>query len=245
VTQRRRPARWALAPFALAALAGWALLLPACSSDGNFTILGYSTCPNYDTSIRTVRVPIFQNRTFWSVTPAPGMEMDLTQAVIRAIESRTPYKVTQGEADTELKGTIITFTKTMLNYTQLNEVREAETTMTVELTWRDLRTGKYLTRPARRGLQDRPPEDRTPLLAVPEVPGARPVPIVGTPTLPSVGMAAVDPDYDPNCDKPPPPVIVRSVAHFRPELGESLTTAMQKNVNRMAIHIVNAMEKPW
>src|SRR5262249_42366028 len=158
------------------------------------------------------------------------------------IESRTPYKVTQGDADTELKGTIVGFSKAMLNYTQLNEVREAETTMVVELTWRDLRTGKYLTQPARRGLQDRPLEDRVPLLAVPEIPGARPAPVVGTPTLPAVGVAVEDdPDLDPNRNKPPPPVVVRSVAHFRPELGESLTTAMQKNIHRMAITIVDAM----
>src|SRR5262245_52882851 len=86
------------------ALASCALLLPSCAGDGHFTILGYSTKPNYDCNIRTVRVPIFKSRTYMAATPVPGMEMDLTRAVIREIEARTPYKVAQENADTELKG---------------------------------------------------------------------------------------------------------------------------------------------
>jgi hypothetical protein len=43
----------------------------------------------------------------------------------------------------------------------------------------------------------------------------------------------------------PPPVLVQSIASFIPELGESITTAQQKNVNRLAIQIVSMMESPW
>src|SRR5438876_10008634 len=65
-----------------------ALLLPSCAtSDGNFSILGYTTRPNYDTNIHSVRVPIFQNVTF-----RRGLEFDLTRAVIREIESKTHFK---------------------------------------------------------------------------------------------------------------------------------------------------------
>jgi hypothetical protein len=42
-----------------------------------------------------------------------------------------------------------------------------------------------------------------------------------------------------------PPAVVRSVAGFIPELGESATTAYQKNVDRLAVQIVSLMEKPW
>ena len=35
--------------------------LPSCSSDGNFTLFGYTTAPNYECGIKTVRVPIFKN----------------------------------------------------------------------------------------------------------------------------------------------------------------------------------------
>jgi hypothetical protein len=39
--------------------------------------------------------------------------------------------------------------------------------------------------------------------------------------------------------------LVRSVAYFRPELGESISTAEQRNVDRMAIQIISMMEAPW
>jgi hypothetical protein len=35
------------------------------------------------------------------------------------------------------------------------------------------------------------------------------------------------------------------VADFRPELGESLSTAQQMNYDRMAVQIVSMLEKPW
>jgi hypothetical protein len=185
-----------------------AFVLPACESGGHFTLFGYTTQPNYDTSIRTVRVPIFQNATFYR-----GLEFDVTRAVIRAIERDTPYKVVNGDcaADTELTGKIVTFTKNILNRNQLNEVREAETNLMVEVVWKDLRTGEFLSN-ARRGPAPEPPP-----------------PALGEPP-------------------PPPkaaPVQVFSLGHFIPEVGQSLTTAQQENVNRLAVQIVSMMEKPW
>jgi hypothetical protein len=235
-------------------LIGSALVLPSCAWDGHLDVLGYTTKPNYDTSIRTVRVPIFKNRTFWTVTPVVGMEMDLTRAVIRQIEMITPYKVVQEGADTELRGTIISFTKTPLNYNQFNTPREVETSLIVDLIWRDLRTGKILSRPPRRPGQPIDPELRQPVLATPDSilpPGAKPVPIAGVPVLPGADIAASGQGdeeeiiIDPATKKPPIPVSVRSVAHFRLELGESLTTAEQKNYDRLAAQIVAAMEKAW
>jgi hypothetical protein len=149
-------------------LAGTTLALPACTWDGNFTVLGYTTRPNYDCSIRTVRVPMFQNVTIWR-----GLEFELTRAVVREIEQRTPYKVVSAEcnADTELTGTIVSFNKLLLNRNQLNEVREAQTTLAVEVVWRDLRTGEVLSRPD----ANKPPPLGAP---VPGEPGAPPPPPV-------------------------------------------------------------------
>ncbi len=79
-----------------------AAMLPGCASwDGHFELFGYTTRPMYDLSIRTVYVPIFKNQTF-----NRGLEFQLTQAVIREIESKTPYKVVQCReaADTETAG---------------------------------------------------------------------------------------------------------------------------------------------
>jgi hypothetical protein len=113
-------------------------LSAGCEPGGHFTILGYTTLPNYNTEIHTVRVPIFKNETYYR-----DMEFALTEAVIREIELKTPYKVvTAGcPADTELTGKIIIYTKNMVIPNQLNEVREMETTLAVEVIWRDLRPG--------------------------------------------------------------------------------------------------------
>jgi hypothetical protein len=187
-----------------------ALLLPSCAEDGNFTILGYTTAPNYDMNIHTVRVPIFKNLTMRDST-REGIEFQLTQEVVRQIELKTPYKVVGADcdADTELEGTITAFTKNVINRNQLNEVREAETTLTVEIYWRDLRTGEVLSQPKRK-----------------------------LPPLPPLG------DAPPNPPKPGP-AVVSSVASFVPEVGQSITTARQDNIQRLAVQIVGMMEKPW
>ncbi len=50
---------------------------------------------------------------------------------------------------------------------------------------------------------------------------------------------------DPVTKKKAVPIVVRSTANFRPELGESITTAMQRNIDRVAVQIVSAMEVGW
>ena len=123
---------------------------PACMQDGHLKILRYTTKTNFDSNIRTVRVPLFKNSTF---TPGggagQGLENELTLAVIREIESKTPYKVVNGNvpADTELSGSIVNFSKNIINRNQLNEIREAETNLAVQIIWKDLRTGEILSRP--------------------------------------------------------------------------------------------------
>src|SRR5438067_12077968 len=107
-----------------------ALALPGCESGGHFTILGYTTRPNYDTCIKTVYVPIFQCEIMLDETRRQ-IPFDLTRAVIREIEAKTPYKVVsdRGRADTELTGRVKALTKNLINRNQLNEIREAEQVM--------------------------------------------------------------------------------------------------------------------
>jgi hypothetical protein len=92
-------------------------------------------------SIRSVRVPIFQNATF-----RRGLEFQLTEAVIEEIQSKTPYKVRQSaeEADTELIGKIVTDIKavTITNFDNRGETHDAGMTLTVALVWRDLLQGR-------------------------------------------------------------------------------------------------------
>jgi hypothetical protein len=192
-----------------------AFLLSSCAGDGrNFCLFGYTTAPNYDLTIRTVHVPIFKNLSF-----RRGIEFDLTRAVIREIEAKTPYKVVSDpcKADTELIGTVVGLDKTLLNINPLNEVREAQTILTATVVWRDLRpghTGEILSAPR--------PKSPIPVPAL--VPTDAPPP--GPPP-------------------PPPPAVVQSLAGFIPELGGSLATAEFNNVNRLAEQIVQMMEKPW
>ena len=243
------------------ALACCAFVLPSCAWDGHFDLLGYSTKPNYDTSYRTVRVPIFKTRVNLTATPIPGLEQDLTEAIIREIQLKTPYKISQDNADTELTGTIVGFTKSLLNYTQLNTIREAETTLVVELVWRDLRTGKVLTRATRRPGQPLPADPRQPLLPddvstgplagrdslLP--PGSKPIGLPSAPRQPTSDIIGEGSNevaiIDPQTREKAIPVVVRSVGHFRPELGESITTALKENVDRLAVQIVSVMEKGW
>lgn len=243
----------------LTLLAGAALLLalPSCESDRTFTVLGYHAgqAALYDCNIHTVRVPIFENRTF-----VRGLEFQLTQAVVREIELKTPYKVVGADcnADTELTGTIVNFMKQTLNVNQLNEVREQETDLTVEVVWRDLRTGQVLSDPTRRA-------DGTSGPALPSLPGAAPIAgtpglvppgTIGTPAPPSAPAAAaaplgpdgkpvLGPDGKPIPVPPSGKVLLTSTGDFIPELGQSLASAQKQNVDHMAVQIVSMMEKPW
>jgi hypothetical protein len=212
--------------------AGAVLALPACASDGHFSILGYTTAPNY-ANFRTVRVPIFENRTY-----RPRLEFDLTEAVIREIEKTIPNcKVVHAgqTADTELLGTIVSVTHGVLNRTPINQVREVETNVAVELIWRDLRTGEILSKPPRRPGQPLPPE----ALSTGPLMNALNPNIPAVPTAPPNGPVASGDAA--NAAK----ITIRSVAGFIPELGQSQATAYQQNVDRLAVEIVSMMEKPW
>jgi len=187
-------------------------LLPACSWDGHLRFFGYTTEPLHDPTIHTVRVPIFENLTY-----RRGLEFDLQKAIVRELEWKCPtWKVVSDAscADTELTGKIVSRTKGVTVINNLGEVRQAETSMTVEVIWRDLREGKggeILSQP--------PAIKKTDPMPEPPPPGA-----------------------------PPPvakPVIIQTMATFIPEVGQSLTTAEQEEINRLARQIVSMMEKPW
>ena len=181
--------------YPLLLLAVSALLLPSCNWDGNFTVLGYTTKPQYPDHIRTIYVPIFKNLTMWR-----GLEFDLTRAVIREIEAKTPYKVVSSPscADSQLSGTIVSLNKNVINRNQLNEIREAETTLAVEIVWKDLRSGEILSRPrppatANTSIPPIPAPTLTPGIPVPETAegGIRPPDYVPPGT--AIGPAAVPP----------------------------------------------------
>src|SRR5262249_26699714 len=124
---------------------------------GKPVLFGYGTAPNYDKRYKTLRIKIFKNPTFWAVVPVPGLEMQLTQALVREIELKTPYKIVSGDADLEISGSILSFQKVALNYNQQYEQRDVETTLTVQVILKDLRTGEILSQPAQRAADALPP----------------------------------------------------------------------------------------
>jgi hypothetical protein len=228
---------------ALAVCAALALVLPACENGGNFTFLGYTTAPNYRCDIHTVRVKVFKNKTY-----RQGLEFQLTQAVIDEIGRFTPFRIVQGDApaDTEVTGTIMTFTKGLLNVDNVNEERDVETTLAVEFVWRDLRTGEILSKPPRRPFETIPegpplvanpnapkPLEEAPLPTPIGTPGVPSVPIIGTPVIPGTAVLTNN------------GILITTTAHYIPELGQSIATAQQTNINKIAREIRQLMENPW
>jgi Lipopolysaccharide-assembly len=101
---------------------------------------GYTTRPLYPCTIQTVYVPMFDTKVF-----RRGLEFQLTEAVCKEIEQKTPYKILKRDsADTTLKGEIKSVRKRVIIQTPEDEPRELETAVAVEVEWRDNRTGALL-----------------------------------------------------------------------------------------------------
>jgi hypothetical protein len=137
-------------------------LVSGCGWDGHFTVLGYTTKPNYNCDIKTVYVPLFKNNSLFQ-----HMEAELTRVVIQEIEAKTPYKVVNSpsQAASELLGTLVRLNKSLINTNQIGEVREAQTILAIEVVWRDLRPGhqgEILSSPHATGRRAPPPPPGAP-----------------------------------------------------------------------------------
>ncbi|MEM0984279.1 MAG: LPS assembly lipoprotein LptE [Planctomycetota bacterium] len=118
------------------------LFLGACASDPT---KGYSLGWSFDDSIETVSVPMFENRTY-----VTGIEATLTDAIIKRIQSRTPWAVTQRNADTTLVGEITNVRRRILsNSPESGFVQDQAVTIEITYTWRDNRTGETLSQASR------------------------------------------------------------------------------------------------
>lgn len=122
---------------------GLVLALPfavsqGCASDPS---QGYSFASTYDTSVRTVAVPVFDNQTH-----STGLEAWLTDAIVKKIQSSTPWKVTTSEyADTVLSGSIEQVRLGRLSRTiESGLAQEQPIAITVDFSWRDSRSGEVL-----------------------------------------------------------------------------------------------------
>ena len=145
-----------------AAIVVLALLAPGagCASDPT---TGYAAADLYPTDISTVAVPIVSNDTY-----TRDVEFELTAALIKEIEKRTPYKVTpETRADSILLGHIRAVDLNQLSKSRLTGLsEEAVLSVTIDFEWRDLRTGTELV--ARRGFSGHG-------LFVPSTPSSEPI----------------------------------------------------------------------
>ena len=110
----------------------------SCSSDPN---RGYSFASTYPKNIQTVSVPVFDNYSF-----NPGLEVALTEAVIKEIQRSSGIKVTGAEAaDSRLHGVITKVQMRRLTVEHTTAyVQEEAVQLTVDFQWKDNHTGKTL-----------------------------------------------------------------------------------------------------
>lgn len=122
------------------AMCALALSCTGCNSTGG-GLFGYTGQALYPEGVRTVAVEIFDNKSF-----ERGVEFDLTEAVAKEIERRTPYKIThRSTADTVLTGTVYNVTRQSLSRTFDGGIpQEVQVVVSAQFQWKDLRSGEVL-----------------------------------------------------------------------------------------------------
>ena len=144
----------------------------------------------YPQDVHTVYVPMFDSDSF-----RRNLGERLTEAVMKEIENKTPYKVVgTPNADSILSGRIVSETKRVVTENHYDDPRQLDVSLSIEVSWVD-RGGGIL--------------------------------------------------YDGCVALPPELRMVTASATFVPEYGQSVATAHQRAVERVAQQIVGMMEAPW
>lgn len=114
------------------------LFLGGCASDPT---QGYSFNSSFDSSVRTVFVPTFQNSTY-----TRGIESELTEAIVKEIQRSTPWRVTgESDAQTTLSGSITDTRLRELSFGRdTGYSQELDFEITTEFSWKENRSGKVL-----------------------------------------------------------------------------------------------------
>jgi hypothetical protein len=107
----------------------FALLLLAVTAGCASYRVGYQSL--YRPDVRTVFVPVFESESL-----RPHLGERLTEAVIREIQTRTPYKVVATpDADSTLSGTIIRDSKRVSARNRYNDARGIDLELAAEARW--------------------------------------------------------------------------------------------------------------
>ena len=115
------------------------LSLAAVVAQTTFAGCGYMVGGSYDPQLRTVEVPVFESNSY-----RRGVDLQLTEAVQKQIQLRTPFRVVKDGGDTRLTGRIIDVRKSVLGETRFDDPRELQVNLALEVVWEDLRAGKVL-----------------------------------------------------------------------------------------------------
>ncbi|MDP1564487.1 MAG: LPS assembly lipoprotein LptE [Pirellulaceae bacterium] len=144
----------------------------------------FGNCTLYTPNVSSVHVQMFENDTF-----RRGLGPWLTEAVVKEVQLRTPYRIADARsADSFLRAQWVADRKTILVENANDEGRDLGYTGQVEVTWTD-RYGNPLT----------------------------------------AGRV----------------IKITEDVSFVPEVGQSVTTAQQELVRKLAQQIVNQMEAGW
>ncbi|WP_149495683.1 LptE family protein [Roseiconus lacunae] len=85
----------------------------------------------YPVGIQTIHIPVVRNETF-----RPELGKQLTEALVREVQRRTPYKVVSNPAaDSVLSCTIVSQSKTVLTESLSDDPRALDTAVTVHANW--------------------------------------------------------------------------------------------------------------
>jgi hypothetical protein len=145
----------------------------------------------YRNDIRTVHIPIIKSDSF-----RPELGVQLTEALQKEVERRTPYKIGEfATADSIMNCRLTSENKQVVGETGTDESRLLRSTMAVEVSWVDRRN----------------------------------IPLIETRFLPPGETTFF---FSENTD-------------FVPEAGQSIGTANQRAIERLANHIVDQMEVRW
>ncbi len=113
------------------------VLLSSCASDPS---RGYSFASTIPGSGQTIAVDVFDNYTF-----SKGVEVELTEAIIKELQRKTPLRVTRGQADTSLTGVVRAVDmKQIARDSTTGLVDQIAVKIIVDFEWKDNRTGTVL-----------------------------------------------------------------------------------------------------
>ncbi|MBL7214101.1 MAG: hypothetical protein ISS71_00315 [Phycisphaerae bacterium] len=120
--------------FVYAAAAVVVVLLGGCGQ-------GYQNGWLYPEDVKTVYVEMFDTTGF-----RRGYEYELTDAICKLIESRTPYKIVSDRnvADSVLSGNLGIGVGVLAGDPYTGRALENETVVNVNVTWKNLKTGELL-----------------------------------------------------------------------------------------------------